>query len=31
MKHDIYNINDPYQQQQLNYGNNFDKLYQNPQ
>ncbi|GIV28410.1 MAG: hypothetical protein KatS3mg027_2224 [Bacteroidia bacterium] len=31
MKHDPYNINDPYQQQKLNYGNNFDKLYQNPQ
>jgi hypothetical protein len=31
MKHDIYNINDPYQQQKMNYGNNFDKMYQNPQ
>lgn len=31
MKHDPYNINDPYQQQKMNYGNNFDKLYQNPQ
>ncbi|MCX7728574.1 MAG: GWxTD domain-containing protein [Bacteroidia bacterium] len=31
IKHEIYNPNDPYQQQKLNYGNNFDKLYQNPQ
>lgn len=31
MKHEVYNINDPYQQQKINYGNNFDKLYQNPQ
>lgn len=31
MKHDPYHINDPYQQQKINYGNNFDKLYQNPQ
>ncbi len=31
MKYEIYNPNDPYQQQKLNYGNNFDKLYQNPQ
>jgi len=31
MKYDIYNINDPYQQLRLNYGNNFDKFYQNPQ
>lgn len=31
MKHDPYNVNDPYQQQKTNYGNNFDKLYQNPQ
>lgn len=31
MKHELYHINDPYQQQKINYGNNFDKLYQNPQ
>lgn len=31
MKYEVYNPNDPYQQQKLNYGNNFDKLYQNPQ
>lgn len=31
IKYDNYNINDPYQKQKLNYGNNFDKLYQNPQ
>lgn len=31
MKHDPYNPNNPYQQQQMNYGNNFNKLYQNPQ
>lgn len=31
IKHDLYDINNPYQQQQKNYGNNFDKLYQNPQ
>lgn len=31
MKHEGYDINNPYKQQQINYGNNFDKLYQNPQ
>ncbi len=31
MKRELYDINNPYQQQKINYGNNFDKLYQNPQ